>query len=69
MNDELRRLEGSGRRVIKVFIGGTGESNGKPRSGLSVSQSKLVPGTSEYTHNSRALPLLYPTPSATAKAK
>jgi len=59
MNDELRRLEGIGLRVIKVFSGGTGESNGKPRSGLSVSQSKLEPGTSEYTHNSTALPLSY----------
>lgn len=55
VNDELGRKEG----VIKVFMGGTGENNGKPRSGLSISQSKLEPGTSEYTHNSRAPPLLY----------
>ena len=45
MNDELGKLEGTGRRVIKVLIGGTGESSGKPRSGLSVSQSKLESGT------------------------
>jgi hypothetical protein len=57
--NELGRLEGSGRSVIKVFIGGNGENNGKPRSGLSVSQSKLEPGTSEYTRNSRALPPLF----------
>ena len=68
VNDELGSLEGSGLRIIKVFIGGTEENNRKPRSGFSVCQSKLEPGTSEYTHNSRALPLLYSSPSATAKS-